>query len=108
MEILWSFFAIDSTRKIYKYYKINVNETVAKKIKSEIFRFVKQLKKHPITRVIPNAGSGGFRWLDSFLIFGYENKTECALKSCTYASPLTVVWHLKRGSITEISAPKHF
>ncbi len=47
MKIIWTDFAIETLSEIYQYYKENASPIVAKKIKSEIFKSTRQLKKFP-------------------------------------------------------------
>ena len=47
MKILWSDFAAETLKEIYKYYKERAGEPVARKIKTNIFVATRQLLKHP-------------------------------------------------------------
>ena len=47
MKIYWSDFASEMLASIYKYYKINVSERVAKKIKNEILTSTNHFKRNP-------------------------------------------------------------
>ena len=47
MKIIWSDFASDMLKEIYKYYKKEANIRVAKRIKRELFSSTKPLNKNP-------------------------------------------------------------
>jgi len=47
MKIIWTDFASETLKEIYKYYKEVAGENVARKIKTNIFLATKQLEKHP-------------------------------------------------------------
>ncbi len=47
MKIIWTDFASETLREIYKYYKEVAGENVARKIRTNIFSATKQLEKHP-------------------------------------------------------------
>ncbi len=47
MKIIWSDFSSGILFDIFTYYKENTSMTVARKIKSNIFKSTKQLIKHP-------------------------------------------------------------
>jgi plasmid stabilization system protein ParE len=47
MKIIWSVFAARTLKEIFNYYKTNASETVAVKIKSNVFVATKQLMQHP-------------------------------------------------------------
>lgn len=49
MKIFWTRFALDSLADIYKYYKNNVSETIAKKIRESVLLSTNQLKKFPLS-----------------------------------------------------------
>jgi len=44
MKIIWSDFASETLSEIYQYYKEKASQTIAQKIKAEIFTATKQLK----------------------------------------------------------------
>ena len=47
MNIIWTREALEETKLIYEYYKLEVSLKVAKSIKSKIFSSVKNLHKQP-------------------------------------------------------------
>lgn len=47
MKIIWSDFASKMLREIVFYYKENVNQAIAKKIRNDIFKATIQLEKYP-------------------------------------------------------------
>ena len=47
MKIIWTDFASETLSEIYQFYKENASPIVANKIKSEIFRSTRQLKRFP-------------------------------------------------------------
>ena len=47
MKIIWTDFASETLKEIYKYHKDVAGENVARKIKTNIFSATKQLEKHP-------------------------------------------------------------
>ncbi len=47
MKVIWSKFASDTLREIFKHYKIIASKEIADKIKENIFSSTKQLKTHP-------------------------------------------------------------
>ena len=47
MKIIWSDFASETLKEIYDYYKEVANETIARKIKENVFAAAKQLINHP-------------------------------------------------------------
>lgn len=47
MSIIWSDFASETLADIYKYYKEKAGETIARRIKTNIFTATRQLLKHP-------------------------------------------------------------
>ena len=47
MKIIWTDFASNTLAEIYKYYKEVAGETVAGKIKTNIFSTTRHLEKHP-------------------------------------------------------------
>ena len=47
MKIIWTDFASNMLKEIYKYYKQGANIRIAKRIKKEIFSSTKHLKKNP-------------------------------------------------------------
>ncbi len=58
MKIIWSQFASEMLADIFKYYKKNANESVAKRIKTNIFSSTKQLKSYPVSgQLEPNLES---------------------------------------------------
>lgn len=52
MKVVWTNFALCALREIFVYYKENVNQKVADKIKTEIFKATKQLKTQPFSGAI--------------------------------------------------------
>ena len=55
MKIIWSDFASEILKEIYKYHKTVAGETVAQKIKMNIFITTKQLLKLPQSGQIENS-----------------------------------------------------
>ena len=49
MKIIWTDFASNSLFEIYKYYKDAAGESVAKRIKSKIFKATRQFFKQPLS-----------------------------------------------------------
>jgi len=49
MKIIWSDFSSDILVDIYLYYKEKAGSSIAKRIKSQIFKSTKQLIKHPVS-----------------------------------------------------------
>jgi len=47
MKIIWSDFASETLRDIYKYHRTTAGINVARKIKTSIFETTRQLKTHP-------------------------------------------------------------
>jgi toxin ParE1/3/4 len=62
MKIIWSDFASETLQEIYKYHKEVAGETVAKRIKENIFQSSKQLISHPasgqIEKTLEQLGEG--------------------------------------------------
>jgi len=54
MKIIWSEFAVAELKSIFDYYKICAGLPVAQRIKTEIFKDIKLLKKQPYIGQIEN------------------------------------------------------
>jgi plasmid stabilization system protein ParE len=68
MKILWSEFASENLTEIYKYYKEVAGESIARRIKNEVFYSVSQLIQYPQSGQIEISLSGlneGHRYLVS-------------------------------------------
>lgn len=49
MKVIWSNFASESLKEIYLYHKEVGSESIAKKLKTNIFNTTRQLIKHPLS-----------------------------------------------------------
>jgi len=49
MRIIWSNFASESLKEIYLYHKEVASESIAKRLKTNIFNTTRQLIKHPLS-----------------------------------------------------------
>lgn len=62
MKVIWSDFASETLKEIYKYFKENASESVARKIKTNIFLATKRLIKHPysgqVEKTLEQLGEG--------------------------------------------------
>ncbi|MBN1990213.1 MAG: type II toxin-antitoxin system RelE/ParE family toxin [Bacteroidales bacterium] len=49
MKIIWSNFASESLKEIYLYHKEVASESIARRLKTNIFNTTRQLIKHPLS-----------------------------------------------------------
>ena len=49
MKIIWSNFASESLKEIYLYHKEFASESIAKRLKTNLFNTTRQLNKHPLS-----------------------------------------------------------
>lgn len=54
MKVLWTRFALEELRKIYDYYRVNVSQNVADKIRYSLLQSTNQLAIYPYSGVIEN------------------------------------------------------